>query len=90
MTGKLAALVAVVLLCVLGTGGCALIGPPDPDDFTFSSVAVVYSNDRADDTSPKRLTRNSFATKVKSSRFNDLPGGGPEADRNGLRVFSMP
>jgi hypothetical protein len=63
-------LAAAALLCVLGPSGCALIGPPDPDDFTFSSVAVVYSNDRTDDTWPKydpnpnrKLLKIAFTTK---------------------------
>jgi hypothetical protein len=70
VTSKLALLLAAALLCILGTGGCALIGPRDPHDFTFSSVAAVYPNDRTDDTWPKygpsqneKLLKIEFTTK---------------------------
>jgi len=69
---KPALLTAAIMLCVPNLGGCALIALPDPDDLAFSSIAVLYSNDRTDDTWPltvpgsqinEKLLRIEFTTK---------------------------
>jgi len=49
MTCKSATLVGVTLLCVLGAGGCALVDPDVARDLKFSSIAVVYGKDLAED-----------------------------------------